>query len=97
LTVKLSSSTRIGKRPCNSGIKSLGLETWKAPAPIIIKQYEALLKTEEVTVNFSDEAITRLAEMAYQVNHQHTVVLYLLLHLAYLVLQKINLLTFFLK
>jgi hypothetical protein len=30
----LSSSTRIGKRPCNSGIKSLGLETWKAPAPI---------------------------------------------------------------
>lgn len=26
------------------------------------------VKTEEVTVNFSDEAITRLAEMAYQVN-----------------------------
>ncbi len=25
-------------------------------------------KTEEVTVNFTDEAITRLAEIAYQVN-----------------------------
>lgn len=38
------------------------------PKLSLIKQYEALLKTEEVTVNFSDEAITRLAEMAYQVN-----------------------------
>ena len=27
-------STRIGKRPCNSGIKSLGLATWKAPEAI---------------------------------------------------------------
>src|SRR5258708_1888583 len=26
------SSTRMGKRPCNSGIRSLGFETWKAPA-----------------------------------------------------------------
>ena len=26
------SSTRIGKRPCSSGIRSEGLETWKAPA-----------------------------------------------------------------
>ena len=26
------SSTRIGKRPCSSGMRSLGLETWKAPA-----------------------------------------------------------------
>ncbi|MGW9855633.1 ATP-dependent HslUV protease ATP-binding subunit HslU [Staphylococcus hominis] len=38
------------------------------PKLSLIKQYEALLKTEEVTVNFSDEAVTRLAEMAYQVN-----------------------------
>ena len=27
-----SSSTRIGKRPCSSGIRSLGLATWNAPA-----------------------------------------------------------------
>ena len=26
------SSTRIGKRPCSSGMRSLGLATWKAPA-----------------------------------------------------------------
>ena len=29
-----SNSTRIGKRPCNSGIKSDGLATWKAPDAI---------------------------------------------------------------
>ncbi|UDI78431.1 ATP-dependent protease ATPase subunit HslU [Staphylococcus taiwanensis] len=38
------------------------------PKLSLIKQYEALLQTEDVTVNFSEEAITRLAEMAYQVN-----------------------------
>lgn len=38
------------------------------PKLSLIKQYEALLQTEEVTVNFTKEAITRLAEMAYQVN-----------------------------
>ena len=31
---KSCNSTRIGKRPCNSGIKSLGLATWKAPDAI---------------------------------------------------------------
>src|SRR5919106_2112670 len=30
--VKGSSSTRIGKRPCSSGMRSEGLATWKAPA-----------------------------------------------------------------
>ncbi|MGO3726784.1 MAG: ATP-dependent protease ATPase subunit HslU, partial [Staphylococcus carnosus] len=40
----------------------------KEPKLSLIKQYEALLQTEEVTVNFTDEAITRLAEIAYQVN-----------------------------
>jgi hypothetical protein len=29
---RLSSSTRMGKRPCSSGMRSLGLATWKAPA-----------------------------------------------------------------
>ena len=32
LTVSECSSTRMGKRPCSSGMRSLGLETWKAPA-----------------------------------------------------------------
>ena len=30
--VRASSSTRIGKRPCSSGIRSDGLATWNAPA-----------------------------------------------------------------
>ena len=30
-TDRLCNSTRIGKRPCNSGIRSLGLLRWKAP------------------------------------------------------------------
>ena len=38
------------------------------PKLSLIKQYEALLQTEEVTVNFSEDAIQRLAEIAYQVN-----------------------------
>ena len=33
-SVRLFSSTRIGKRPCNSGIRSDGLETWNAPEAI---------------------------------------------------------------
>ena len=38
------------------------------PTLSLVKQYEALLQTEEVTVNFSEDAIQRLAEIAYQVN-----------------------------
>ena len=30
--VRLSNSTRIGKRPCSSGMRSDGLATWNAPA-----------------------------------------------------------------
>ena len=33
-TLRLSNSTRMGKRPCNSGIRSLGLLRWKAPEAI---------------------------------------------------------------
>ena len=35
-----------------------------------IKQYEALLLTEEVTISFSDEAIERIGDIAYQVNQE---------------------------
>lgn len=38
------------------------------PKLSLIKQYEALLDTEKVTVNFTDDAIKRLAEIAFQVN-----------------------------
>ncbi len=36
----------------------------------LVKQYQALLATENVTVEFSDEGITRLAHIAYDVNER---------------------------
>lgn len=61
-----------GRFPIRVELDSLAVEDFvrilTEPKLSLIKQYEALLQTEEVTVNFTDEAITRLAEIAYQVN-----------------------------
>lgn len=61
-----------GRFPIRVELESLTLDDFyrilTEPKLSLIKQYEALLQTEEVTVNFTEEAITRLAEMAYQVN-----------------------------
>lgn len=38
------------------------------PSNALLKQYEALLKTEGIEVIFTDEAVQRIAEIAYQVN-----------------------------
>ncbi|MFC0524130.1 HslU--HslV peptidase ATPase subunit [Pontibacillus salicampi] len=38
------------------------------PSNALLKQYKALLETEGINVEFSDEAVTRLAEVAYEVN-----------------------------
>jgi ATP-dependent HslUV protease ATP-binding subunit HslU len=38
------------------------------PDNALIKQYVALLETEGIQIEFSDEAINRIAEMAYEVN-----------------------------
>lgn len=40
----------------------------KEPSNALLKQYEALLATENIELIFKDEAITKLAEIAYQVN-----------------------------
>jgi ATP-dependent HslUV protease ATP-binding subunit HslU len=40
------------------------------PKAALTKQYEALLATEGVKVNFTDDAIDRLAEIAFQVNER---------------------------
>lgn len=40
----------------------------KEPRSSLLKQYEALLKTEDVTISFTDEAINELASVAFQVN-----------------------------
>lgn len=38
------------------------------PKSSLLKQYEALLKTEDVSISFTEEAITELANVAFQVN-----------------------------
>ncbi|RIO67331.1 ATP-dependent protease ATPase subunit HslU [Staphylococcus haemolyticus] len=61
-----------GRFPIRVELESLTVDDFyrilTEPKLSLIKQYEVLLQTEEVTVNFTKEAITRLAEMAYQVN-----------------------------
>lgn len=38
------------------------------PSNALLKQYKALLKTEGIELVFTDDAIKRIAEIAYQVN-----------------------------
>ncbi|WP_285341593.1 ATP-dependent protease ATPase subunit HslU [Staphylococcus epidermidis] len=61
-----------GRFPIRVELESLSVEDFvrilTEPKLSLVKQYEALLQTEEVTVNFSEDAIQRLAEFAYQVN-----------------------------
>jgi len=40
------------------------------PSNALLKQYKALLQTEGIDVIFTDEAIERIAEIAYQVNQE---------------------------
>lgn len=42
----------------------------KEPRQSLIKQYEALLETEGITITFSEEAIERIGEIAYEVNQE---------------------------
>ena len=61
-----------GRFPIRVELESLSVEDFvrilTEPKLSLVKQYEALLQTEEVTVNVSEDAIQRLAEIAYQVN-----------------------------
>ena len=61
-----------GRFPIRVELESLSVEDFvrilTEPKLSLVKQYEAVLQTEEVTVNFSEDAIQRLAEIAYQVN-----------------------------
>ena len=61
-----------GRFPIRVELESLSVDDFvrilTEPKLSLIKQYEALLQTEEVTVNFTEEAVKRLAEIAYQVN-----------------------------
>ncbi|WP_436853693.1 ATP-dependent protease ATPase subunit HslU [Staphylococcus caeli] len=61
-----------GRFPIRVELESLSVEDFvrilTEPKLSLIKQYEALLDTEHVTVNFTDESIKRLAEIAFKVN-----------------------------
>ncbi|MBM0798352.1 ATP-dependent protease ATPase subunit HslU [Staphylococcus epidermidis] len=61
-----------GRFPIRVELESLSVEDFvrilTEPKLSLVKQYEALLQTEEVTVNFLEDAIQRLAEIAYKVN-----------------------------
>ena len=61
-----------GRFPIRVELEKLSVEDFKRilnePSNALIKQYKALLHTEGINVVFTDEAIIRLAEIAYQVN-----------------------------
>lgn len=63
-----------GRLPIRVELHSLGVEEFKRilvePENALIKQYQALLKTENVDLEFTSEAITKIAEMAYEVNQR---------------------------
>jgi ATP-dependent HslUV protease ATP-binding subunit HslU len=63
-----------GRLPIRVELKALTTDDFvrilKEPSASLIKQYTALLNTEEVKLTFTEEAIYRLAEMAWQVNEQ---------------------------
>ncbi|GGI41789.1 ATP-dependent protease ATPase subunit HslU [Mammaliicoccus stepanovicii] len=63
-----------GRFPIRVELDSLTTEDFvkilKEPKQSLLEQYKALLETEMVTINFTEEAIVRLAEIAFQVNQE---------------------------
>ncbi|MBB5019392.1 ATP-dependent HslUV protease ATP-binding subunit HslU [Chitinivorax tropicus] len=63
-----------GRFPIRVELNSLSVEDFKqiltSTDACLTKQYEALLATENVILNFTDDAIHRLAEIAYTVNEK---------------------------
>lgn len=61
-----------GRFPIRVELESLSAADFerilREPQHALLKQYTALLETEGIQVHFTDEAITRIAEMAAQVN-----------------------------
>ncbi len=61
-----------GRFPIRVELTSLSAEDFgrilREPQHALLKQYTALLQTEGIQVKFTDDAITRIAEMAAQVN-----------------------------
>ncbi|MFC7320437.1 HslU--HslV peptidase ATPase subunit [Halobacillus campisalis] len=63
-----------GRFPIRVELNKLTVEDFRSiliePSNALIKQYKALLETEGIKVEFSDDAITRIAEIAYEVNQE---------------------------
>ncbi|HLR01580.1 MAG TPA: HslU--HslV peptidase ATPase subunit [Virgibacillus sp.] len=61
-----------GRFPIRVELEKLSVSDFKRilnePSNALLKQYQALLKTEGINVVFTTEAVNRLAEIAYQVN-----------------------------
>ncbi len=63
-----------GRFPIRVELSNLTVEDFKqiltSTDACLCTQYQALLKTEEVTINFADEGIERIAEIAWHVNEK---------------------------
>jgi ATP-dependent HslUV protease ATP-binding subunit HslU len=63
-----------GRLPIRVELKSLSVQDFEAiltqTHASLVKQYQALLATEGVTLDFAPDAITRLAHIAYEVNER---------------------------
>jgi len=63
-----------GRLPIRVELDSLGTEEFRRiltePDASLTEQYTALLATEGLTLNFSDDGIARIAEVAFQVNEK---------------------------
>ncbi|SBS32753.1 ATP-dependent protease ATPase subunit HslU [Marinomonas aquimarina] len=63
-----------GRLPIRVELDALTVEDFKRiltePSASLTKQYVALAKTENININFTDEGITRIAEIACQVNER---------------------------
>ncbi|WP_173916491.1 HslU--HslV peptidase ATPase subunit [Halobacillus sp. Marseille-Q1614] len=63
-----------GRFPIRVELNKLTVEDFRSilvePSNALLKQYKALLETEGIKVEFSDEAITRIAEIAFEVNQE---------------------------
>jgi len=61
-----------GRLPIRVELKALGVDDLKAiltePEASLIRQYRALMTTEDVTLEFSDDAIAEIAKVAAEVN-----------------------------
>ena len=61
-----------GRFPIRVELEKLTVEDFvrilTEPDNALIKQYQALLETEGIQIEFSDDAIERIAEIAYEVN-----------------------------